>query len=397
MSRKIKRRTKRLDYQLDEVKKTVKEYLYLDDDEIVDVLLAVYIANQVINTDPVWLLLIASSSNAKTELLRALDGLDDVYFLSEMTDKTFISGDKQPKGHRNPSLLFRLTDKVLVFKDFTEFSKAFGTGEEIAWKGKVGFLGACTHAYFKHHSVINTMGERFLIYRNDKMNPIRMGEKAAEMTGKEDKFRKRMKMSFHRYCKQFANIEEPGKINVRVQRKIDNKIVHLANLVAVARTGVERDYKGIVIFAPHPEGPPRLIKQLKTMAIALALSHGKSNITKNIFNTVKKIAHDAIPELRMEVLKLLWDVKAFQDNENYLSHTKKKWVRASDIAKGINQPPNTVKRVLEDLMILKVVESKEDQGKGEKGRNKPLLWRIKREIYQLIEITGFFDKQFVNK
>jgi predicted ArsR family transcriptional regulator len=80
-----------------------------------------------------------------------------------------------------------------------------------------------------------------------------------------------------------------------------------------------------------------------------------------------------------------------------LSHTKKKWVRASDIAKGINQPPNTVKRVLEDLMILKVVESKEDQGKGEKGRNKPLLWRIKREIYQLIEITGFFDKQFVNK
>lgn len=417
MSRIIKRRTKRLEYPLGKVKKTVNKYLYLEDDRILDVLLAVYIANQVINTDPVWLLLIASSSNAKTELLRALDGLDDVYFLSEMTEKTFISGDKQPKGQQNPSLLFRITDKILVFKDFTtvlsmyrekrsaiiaqlreiadgKFSKAFGTGEEIAWEGKVGFLGACTHAYFKHHSVINTMGERFLIYRNDNINPIRMGEKAAEMTGKETKFRKKMKKSFHRFCKQFTKIEETVTINIRVRPKIDNKIIQLASLVAVARTGVDRDrYKGTLNYTPHPEGPARLVKQLKTMAISLAIVHGKSNITKNIINIVKKIACDAVPELRIEILKFLWDEKAIQDEKNYLSFQQKKWVRTSDVAIGINKPINTVKRVLEDLMTLKVVNRRiEDQGRGEKGRNQPYLWQISWEISQLIENTGFLDQ-----
>jgi len=416
-SRIIKRRTKRLDYRLNEVKKTVNEFLYLEDDRIVDVLLAAYIANQAIDADPIWLLFIASSSNAKTELLRTFDGLDDVYFLSELTEKTFISGDKNPKGGKNPSLLFRLNNKILIFKDFTtvlsmyrekraaiiaqmreiadgKFKKAFGTGEEINWKGKVGFLGACTHVYYKHHAVINTMGERFLIYRNDSKNFIRMGEKAAEMTGRETEFRKKMRKSFHKYCMQFENIRDPREIYVRVQPSVDDKIVHLATLAAVARTGVDRDrYTRTLNYAPHPEGPSRLIKQLKIIAIALALSHGKSNITKRIFKIVKKIASDAIPELRMEILQFLWKENAVHTDENSLSSGTKNWVRTSDVATGIKKPTNSVMLILEDLMTLRIVNRKiDDVARGERDRNKPYLWQISWEIYQSIKKTDFFDQ-----
>jgi hypothetical protein len=395
----------------------VNEYLYLEDDRIVDVLLAAYIANQVIDADPIWLLIIASSSNAKTELLRTFDGLDDAYFLSELTEKTFVSGDKNPKGGQNPSLLYRLNNKVLVFKDFTtvlsmyrekrsaiiaqmreiadgKFTKAFGTGDEIDWKGKVGFLGACTHIYFKHHAVINTMGERFLIYRNDSKDYIRMGKKAAEMTGRETEFRNKIRTSIHKYCKQFKNIKVPGRTNVRVQPKIDDKIIHLAKLVAVARTGVDRERSSRTLsYTPHPEGPGRLIKQLKVIAIGLALAHGKSNITKPIFKIVKKIASDAIPELRMEVLQFLWDENAIQNDKDDLSTRQKKWIRTSDVATEIKKPTSSVLMVLEDLMTLRIVNRKiDDFARGERERNKPYLWQISWEIYQSINETDFFDQ-----
>jgi hypothetical protein len=236
------------------------------------------------------------------------------------------------------------------------------------------------------------MGERFLIYRIDNFNSIRMGKKAAEMTGKEAEFRKKMSRSFHKFCNQFANIRKRGKIPVRVQPKVDDKIVHLACLVAVARTGIDRDrYTKIILYPPHPEGPARLIKQLKTLGFALAFVHGKSNITKPIFNIVKKVACDAVPELRMEILSYLWDQEAIE--EDYFSDQTGSSVRTSEIAKGINKPISSVKMVLEDMMTLGIVNRDiEDSASGEKERNKPYLWQISREISKSIDKTEFLDQ-----
>ena len=73
------------------------------------------------------------------------------------------------------------------------------------------------------------------------------------MTGKETEFRNKMRTSIHKYCKQFVDLKEPGKIKVKVQRKVNEKIIHLANLVAVARTGIDRDrYTRILNYTPHP-------------------------------------------------------------------------------------------------------------------------------------------------
>jgi len=151
---------KGLPLPLAEVKAVVNKWLSLEDDTVVDVMLAVVVANR-LNTDPSWLLVVGPPSSAKTEILRALTGHPKAYFLSNLTPTTLVSGLK-PKGKLpEPSLLPKLDGKTLVLKDFTtvlsmrhdnqaeilaqlreiydgSYSKAFGNGKVINWEGHVG-------------------------------------------------------------------------------------------------------------------------------------------------------------------------------------------------------------------------------------------------------------------
>ena len=168
---------------LKEVKEAAKRFLLLEDDNIIDVATAVYVANK-FDSDPLWIFLCGPPSSAKTEILRAMDGHDNVILLSSMTSSTLISG-KTIKGQGNQSLLPKLNGKLLIIKDFGtiltmyreargeifaqlrevydgQFAKAFGTGETISWKGKVGLLAATTPVIDKYMSVNAMLGERFL-------------------------------------------------------------------------------------------------------------------------------------------------------------------------------------------------------------------------------------------
>ncbi|MFO7477920.1 MAG: hypothetical protein R6X03_06205, partial [Methyloceanibacter sp.] len=90
----------------------MRKHLTLDDYRIVDIILAVVVAN-LFKTDPLWMLIIGASSTAKTELLAALEGLPMMFFISDLTTNTLISGKK------DASLLMRLINKIIVMKDFT--------------------------------------------------------------------------------------------------------------------------------------------------------------------------------------------------------------------------------------------------------------------------------------
>jgi len=145
-----------LQYPLYEVKKIIKDWLYLEDDTVIDVILAIQVANE-LRTDPNWMLIIGPPSHAKTELLRSLDGHPKTCFLSNLTPSTLVSGLRFKKGQKDPSLLLTLDGKTLVLKDFTsilsmrseaqqeilgqlrevydgQYSKAFGTGKKIDWE-----------------------------------------------------------------------------------------------------------------------------------------------------------------------------------------------------------------------------------------------------------------------
>ncbi len=167
--------------RLSGIVKQVGQHLVVSDDQLIEVVLAGVVAHRAPGRDPFWLLLVGASSDGKTELLQALTGVPDVFPLSTLTHKTLLSGASTRDTGNNASLLHKLKGQILVVKDMTtmlelytetrqqlfaqlremydgSMKKAFGTGEEVSWEGKVGFLAGVTPVIDQHHKDLALMG-----------------------------------------------------------------------------------------------------------------------------------------------------------------------------------------------------------------------------------------------
>jgi hypothetical protein len=330
---------------------------------MIDVAAAVFIANK-LGADPLWLFFIAPPSNTKTEILMCFQDYPQAVFISTLTAKTLVSGFKSEKVE-NPSLLPKLSDKLLVLKDFTsvlsmrqepraeviaqlreaydgQYSKAFGNGVVFNWKGKFGLLGACTNEYDAHHGVISQMGERFLLYRSRNQDNSAMGMRAHEMVGREDEIRAEVRAAFQKFIGQFENMKA---VQFREKGSIINVIVAMACFVAVCRTPVKRDYRGdvtSVLF--QTEGSGRITKQLKQLGYGLAVAYGKDIIDEEVLSVLRKVAGDLISPMRLMIIRHLWARKAFESAGG--------WLRTTEIAENLSLPASTTKNVCEDLMVV---------------------------------------------
>src|SRR6266566_4468202 len=159
-----------------------------EDTELIDFCLAVYKSRE-IPGDPLWGIIIDASGAGKTELLRAFRKRKDSYFLSKITEKTLVSGYRDPKNpKKDPSLLPELNEKVLVIKDLapllsmrresrnaiiSELRDAYDgfTDQGRGNIGKVGYesrftlVAASTLAIERADSIDQELGERFIKFR----------------------------------------------------------------------------------------------------------------------------------------------------------------------------------------------------------------------------------------
>jgi len=389
--------TTELQYPLSEVKKTIKSWLYLEDDTVIDVILGTQVANQ-LKTDPNWMLIIGPPSHAKTELLRSLDGHPKACFLSNLTPSTLVSGLRSKKDGEDPSLLLKLNGKTLVLKDFTsilsmrseaqqeilgqlrevydgQYSKAFGTGKKIDWEGHVGLLGAVTPVYDKHYSVIGTLGDRFLLYRTGNTNGRKTGMQAQKIVGHEDQMRGEIRDSVHKFLDQFNDL---SGMQFKKNEDINSLIVDLASFVALGRLPVERDYRNqTVLYQPLPEGTPRLVKQLMQLGMGLTIIHGKSGLDVGTFEILKKVGRDLLPSQRLKILQHLWE-------EGVITTT---WKKTKEVADDINMPATTVKLILEDLMIVELLDRNIEDEEKEKS---PYRWRLTDTAFDLMQSSEVF-------
>jgi len=381
---------------LDQVKESAQRFLYLKDDNMIDVAMAVYVANK-LSSDPLWMFFTGPPSSAKTEILRAMDGHDSVELISSLTPSTLISG-RTIKGKGNMSLLPKLTGKMLIIKDFGtiltlyreargeifaqlrevydgQFSKSFGTGETISWNGKIGVLAGVTPAIDKYMSVNAMLGERFLHYRMGDDSGFSVGSCAFDNVLAEDENRQNFQANVNQFMAQFdGNLT----FNLKEVSDIRERIVTLAMFCAHARSAVYRHrYDQTLEAMPQPEGPARLTKQLKLLAMGLAVVRGQSALDEAIYEIVKKTARDTLPRLRLEVLRTLWDMHL---EKPHSWHTTKQVAMAADI------PTTTAKLKLENMNLLRLV-SRDREGDAD---NAPYIWQPTELMERLVDVSKVF-------
>jgi hypothetical protein len=364
--------------------------LTLTDPAIVDITLAVVIANE-LEGDPVWLGIVSPPSNGKTELTSAASRTPRTSLLSSLTPRTLVSGQKSEPGvkkPKEPSQLDSLNNKTLILKDFTtiltlrrddrneifgilrevydgKVVKSFGTGKVYTWTGKMGLLFGVTPTIDRHWSVLAALGERFLFYRlrsGEKEHRREQALKALHAAGEEMHLRKELGQAMQQSYK--AGHEWYGQNKVTIPSTVIETLIILADLTAKGRTPVLRDGQTrAVISPPEPEGPGRLVKQLRQLALALSIIHGKQEPGEEELAILRKVARDTMPPSRMRVLAAL---------------AKGGWMTPTEIEKAAGLPHTTTLRELEDYAMLDMVERKNEK------------WQLTPDTQKDINESGIF-------
>jgi hypothetical protein len=337
--------------ELAKVKALFQKHYYYSDTNVIDLVLGVVAGNH-LDIDPIWLHLIGAPSSGKTELLLSLMGLEEAVFVSDFNRNSLISGYKDPnaKGKKakqeDYSLLPQLDGKVVVTKDFSiihdkprderaailsilrdvydgHASRALGNSGLKGYFSKFNYLTGMTPDVEKSWN-LNTLGERFLMYRMQIEDRREHTRKA--LCELDNSASKQIRTELQEAVKSFMNGLK--RIRPTVTDAMKDKIIDLADLLSTCRTYVYRDQKGDLPCLPQAELATRVAKQLIRVGKSVAIVRGREQVTDEEFKIMKRIALDSLPANRREILNLLWQhgeiekpVEVFSQTISRLSKT----------------------------------------------------------------------------
>jgi hypothetical protein len=275
-----------------ELTDTFNTWLLLGDDDYLPIFVGAVLAHR-LKSDPVWLLIVAPPGGTKSELLRSLYDYPGIYPLSQLTARTLASGF----GNRtDASLLSRLTEQILVLKDFTtvleishderqailaqlrevydgRLDATWGTGQELHWEGRLGFIAGVTPVIDSHQSAMALLGERFVLFRPQMADRQTLSRWTLDGAGRESSMRRELQQAMHRFLKSKGS-RPPG-----VPGWVVGTLAAIGDLVTRARSPVVRDGNRKLEFAPEPEAPTRFPKVLRTLAQGIALAFDSAEVT----------------------------------------------------------------------------------------------------------------------
>jgi len=342
-----------------ETLETFSRWLHLPDPTPILAVLGTVAANE-LDGDPVWLGLVAPPSSAKTEILNGLTLLDHVHPVATLTPAGLLSGTprKSQEAGAKGGILRKIGDYgILLAKDFGSvlsmrpeakseilaalreiydgrWTRILGTdgGKELHWQGKVGLIFGATPALDSHHSVIGSMGERFLLCRLEAGGK-EQATRARIHSGKQTSIM-RQELA-EAVAALFANErKEPRELTQEEGEELDE----LAYLAVRIRSTVERDRQSREVESIHgTEGPARLVLQLERLLAGLDTLGVER---EEAFRVVRRVAMDSVPPLRRHALAFV--------RANTPCDTK-------TVAEALGLPTITVRRTLEDLAAYSLV------------------------------------------
>ncbi len=347
------------------------------DTDVLDVVLATAAVER-LDGDPLWLLVLSGSGNAKTETVMALRGCGAVLTSTIASEGALLSATaKQERAADATGGLLRALEPrgILVVKDVTSllssdrnlrgqviaalrevhdgrWDRNVGTdgGRTLSWSGRIGVVGAVTTAWDRAHDVIAGMGDRFVIVRADSTtHRVAAGRRAIGNTGAEETMRAELAAVVGAVITGMDPAPGP------VTDEETDRLLTAADLVTRARTGVDYDYRGDVIDAHAPEMPTRFAKELAQVmrgAIAVGITRHEA------MRLAIRVARDSMPPLRLAIL------------DDLAAHP---WATTQDVRKRLGKPRATVDRQLQALHMLDVLDVDEEE--GEWGGRAGIRWR----------------------
>lgn len=280
---------------------------------------------------PLWMLIVAPPSSAKSETLIPLSSWQNALAVSTLTPKSVISGF-QLTGGVDPSLLARLDGRIacVVVKDLTPLlqgaqsdrdevfgilrdaydgsvNKVFGNGVKREYtRLNFSLIAGVTPAIDAFDSV--SMGERFLKFRSDReldrADDLARAERAVANSGSEDLMRAALKAAaLGCLARDYRpdNVPQTTPDFVRI-------VSRLALFCARARATATVDkWNDVQSFSPIREAPPRLALQFTKLAKGLALHYGTKNIMdKRIIKLIRRVAIHTPDILTMRLVQTIF-------------------------------------------------------------------------------------------
>jgi hypothetical protein len=364
---------------LAEVEATFQKWLYLPNLNTVRVTLATVAANRMPG-DPLWVLHVGPSGGGKTEPLLSIGGLDEVQSLATITEAALLSG--VPRKEKAPGATGGVLGKIgvggygiLSLKDFSSvlsmrheqraatlsalreifdgaWDRPLGTdgGRVLHWHGKVGLVGAVTTAIDQYHSVMESLGSRFLLHRIDVGEREEQGLRSLSHLGSVREMRAELRDIAEAF---FAGLTLPERLDTGLSDEERRWLVTLSDFVTLARSPVERDrYSREIEFIPEPEAPGRFVVAAASLLQGLR-AIGVPDAEATALTT--KIGFDSMSVARRQALQML------ADDDGAVS--------TRELAERYGLPTTTARRTLEELAAHRLAERvSHESGKADQYR-----------------------------
>lgn len=346
--------------------------------------LAVAISSQFQNPNMLWLLLVGAPASGKTDLVRLIKDSNISYYLDNLTQNAFISGERATKTHKVYDLLPELKNKCLIIKDWTaifsldekmtrkilgdlvgiydnEFAKFSSRRGNVTYNSSFSQLGAITPSTLnKHSKYMNTVGPRFLSYsmpeatekdKNNSYEIIFSGKNRAILESEARKYVSiyLSKLSERKIVKSLLDDRTKEYFKVAADLVAQCRGIVLLRITSIRnQNGNVQNYYEVDDI--QIEAPWRAVQQLISLAEYLAFVTEKTKIGPDELEIIQEVVLSSMPANRAQALRLLKE------------HNGK--ITAQELATLSDRSSKTSRRLLDELCALRVIEKDEGSGRN---------------------------------